>query len=97
MNISNSSNRALDWLEEKSGIQASVILNSENSFSELMALRHLHRAVLCERFRKGQVSRQLGIGGNSINNSLKYHHKNLQSRVYRVMYEELKTYVYENK
>jgi len=97
MNITNKSNRALDWLEEKSGIPAPRIIGAKNSYSELMHLRHLHRAILCEQFRKGQVVRLLNIGGNSLNNSLKYHAKNLESKVYKIMYNELKKHVYEGE
>ena len=96
LNIKKSLGKALEWLEEKSGISAGNILNEESSYFELMQVRHLLRAVLCEGFRKGVVKRQLQVGGNSINNSLRHHEKSMESRVYQIMYNELRDYVYGN-
>jgi hypothetical protein len=95
LNLKNKSQKALDWLQKKSGIPAEQICFNDTAVAEIMMLRHLHRTVLCEEFRKGHVKRELNIGGNSINNSLKYHAKNMESRVYQAMYNELRDYVYE--
>ena len=96
LNIQTQSDKALEWLQDRSGICADTISGKDRSYSELMHLRHLHRVVLCEEFRKGHVARFLEIGGNSLNNSLKYHKKQLESKVYQIIYQQLKDYVYSN-
>lgn len=96
LNIEQKSEQALEWLEKRSGVPSEMIKHPYRYYAEMMHLKHLHRAVLCEEFRKGQVKRLLGLGGNSINNSLKYHEKNMENKVYSIIYEQLKTYVYGN-
>jgi hypothetical protein len=96
LNIEQKSEQALEWLEKRSGVPSEKIKTTDRSYAEMMHLKHLHRAVLCEEFRKGQVKRFLEIGGNSLNNSLKYHKKQLESKVYQIIYQQLKDYVYSN-